>query len=270
VEEGADPAPTDSPASRAAAYAAACGANAYGKLLSSRTTQNLPDDTSSTFVLQAASADHPAGLHVLAELPGNDTLHVLSLKVGDIITHVDGHPVAELAAIPSDLWAALADFDSTWCIAPPDGPLSVNYQASSFSRSPSTSGEAPPRLPSRPGTKVCGETEVEQVTVTQAQLEAAEPYKARLLPHRAPDETYDGYRVSSIRRGSVFDLFGIRNGDIITHVNETATNDPRDSSALTEGLGRIADKAEPSPTIRVIRRECLVLLRFPQLTPAGK
>jgi general secretion pathway protein C len=41
----------------------------------------------------------------------------------------------------------------------------------------------------------------------------------RALLHRGPDGQFDGYRLSAIRRGSLPDQLGIRNGDIVHKVN---------------------------------------------------
>ena len=41
----------------------------------------------------------------------------------------------------------------------------------------------------------------------------------RALLHRGPDGEFDGYRLSAIRRGSLPDQLGIRNGDVIHTVN---------------------------------------------------
>jgi general secretion pathway protein C len=43
--------------------------------------------------------------------------------------------------------------------------------------------------------------------------------EARALLHRGPDGEYDGYRLSAIRRGSMLDSLGVKNGDIIHSVN---------------------------------------------------
>jgi type II secretion system protein C len=42
----------------------------------------------------------------------------------------------------------------------------------------------------------------------------------RALLHRGPDGEFDGYRLSAIRRGSLPDQLGIRNGDVIHAVND--------------------------------------------------
>lgn len=41
----------------------------------------------------------------------------------------------------------------------------------------------------------------------------------RALLHRGPDGEYDGYRLSAIRRNTIADKLGIRNGDIVHAVN---------------------------------------------------
>ncbi len=46
----------------------------------------------------------------------------------------------------------------------------------------------------------------------------------RALLHRGPDGEYDGYRLSAIRRGSLPDQIGIRNGDIIHSINGIEMN----------------------------------------------
>lgn len=41
----------------------------------------------------------------------------------------------------------------------------------------------------------------------------------RASPHRGPNGEIDGYRISSIRRGTALDKLGLRNGDVLTSVN---------------------------------------------------
>ncbi len=41
----------------------------------------------------------------------------------------------------------------------------------------------------------------------------------RVVPHKGPDGEVDGYRLSAIRRGSLFDKLGVKNGDIVHDVN---------------------------------------------------
>ena len=44
----------------------------------------------------------------------------------------------------------------------------------------------------------------------------------RAIPHRGPDGQIDGYRLSGIRRNSLGEKLGIRNGDIVHAVNGQA------------------------------------------------
>ncbi len=46
----------------------------------------------------------------------------------------------------------------------------------------------------------------------------------RALLHRGPDGEFDGYRLSSIRRGSLAEQLGIKNGDVIHSVNGESLN----------------------------------------------
>ena len=46
----------------------------------------------------------------------------------------------------------------------------------------------------------------------------------RALLHRGPDGEFDGYRLSAIRRGTIADALGIRNGDVIHSVNGQPLN----------------------------------------------
>ena len=43
--------------------------------------------------------------------------------------------------------------------------------------------------------------------------------KIRVVPHKGGDGEIDGYRLSAIRRGSLFDKLGIKNGDVVHQVN---------------------------------------------------
>ena len=46
----------------------------------------------------------------------------------------------------------------------------------------------------------------------------------RALLHRGPDGEFDGYRLSAIRRNTLADQLGIKNGDIIHAVNGQSLN----------------------------------------------
>lgn len=45
--------------------------------------------------------------------------------------------------------------------------------------------------------------------------------QVRAIPHRGPDGEIDGFRLSAIRRGSILNKLGVKNGDIIHGVNGT-------------------------------------------------
>ena len=45
--------------------------------------------------------------------------------------------------------------------------------------------------------------------------------KVRAVPHKGDDGSVDGFRLSAIRRGSLLDKLGIKNGDVIHGVNGT-------------------------------------------------
>jgi len=46
----------------------------------------------------------------------------------------------------------------------------------------------------------------------------------RALPHRGPDGEFDGYRLSAIRRNTLADQLGIKNGDVVHNVNGAVLN----------------------------------------------
>lgn len=46
----------------------------------------------------------------------------------------------------------------------------------------------------------------------------------RALLHRGPDGEFDGYRLSAIRRNTLADQLGIKNGDVVHTVNGTELN----------------------------------------------
>jgi type II secretion system protein C len=58
----------------------------------------------------------------------------------------------------------------------------------------------------------------------------------RALLHRGADGEYDGYRLSAIRRGSLAEQLGIRNGDIIHSVNGTSLNSVQGAMAAFQSL----------------------------------
>lgn len=67
---------------------------------------------------------------------------------------------------------------------------------------------------------------------------------ARALLHRGPDGEYDGYRLSAIRRDTLPDKVGIRNGDIIHSVNGLPINS-------LDGAMKALDALRSSPNLKV-------------------
>lgn len=63
----------------------------------------------------------------------------------------------------------------------------------------------------------------------------------RALLHRGPDGEYDGYRLSAIRRGTLADALGIKNGDVVNSINGTPLNSMQAAmgagAAFTSGGG---------------------------------
>ncbi len=57
----------------------------------------------------------------------------------------------------------------------------------------------------------------------------------RAVPHFEGGES-TGFRLFAIRRGSIFDKIGLKNGDIIRKINGQAMNDPTRALALLEEL----------------------------------
>lgn len=60
--------------------------------------------------------------------------------------------------------------------------------------------------------------------------------QVRVTPHKGTDGAVDGYRLSGIRRGSVFEKLGIKNGDIIHTVNGKALTSTSDAMNAYQSL----------------------------------
>ncbi|MCB9680357.1 MAG: hypothetical protein H6733_02720 [Alphaproteobacteria bacterium] len=81
--------------------------------------------------------------------------------------------------------------------------------------------------------------------------------EARALLHRGPDGEYDGYRLSAIRRGSVLDMLGVRNGDIIHSANGLDLNSVEGAMKALSAL-----KGDGSLKFEVTRRGQPVTLSY--------
>jgi general secretion pathway protein C len=80
-------------------------------------------------------------------------------------------------------------------------------------------------------------TDEDQYTVPQSVVDNAledldkMASQVRVRPHRDSDGNVDGYRLSAIRRGTLLDKLGIKNGDIVHEVNGYSLNSS--SGAMT-------------------------------------
>lgn len=81
--------------------------------------------------------------------------------------------------------------------------------------------------------------------------------EARALLHRGPDGEYDGYRLSAIRRGSMLDSIGVKNGDIIHSVNGLQLDSVDGAMRALEQL-----RSEGSLKVDVTRRGSPVTLEY--------
>lgn len=79
----------------------------------------------------------------------------------------------------------------------------------------------------------------------------------RALLHRGPDGEYDGYRLSAIRRGTLADKLGIRNGDVIHSVNGMELNSVQGAMQALQAL-----QSEGSLKFEVTRRGQPVSLNY--------
>lgn len=81
--------------------------------------------------------------------------------------------------------------------------------------------------------------------VLQAWLSDRPEISLRALPHRGIDGTYDGFRLSAIRRSSMASALGIKNGDIVHAVNGHPVTDSASAmvayGAVTDADSIIAD-----------------------------
>ena len=79
----------------------------------------------------------------------------------------------------------------------------------------------------------------------------------RALLHRGPDGEFDGYRLSAIRRNTLADQLGIKNGDIIHSVNGQPLNSVQNAMGAYQGL-----QSESELTFEVTRRGQPVTLKY--------
>jgi len=60
--------------------------------------------------------------------------------------------------------------------------------------------------------------------------------QVRVVPHKGGGGEIDGYRLSAIRRGTLFDKLGIKNGDIVHSVNGQALTSTSEAMSAYQGL----------------------------------
>ena len=93
------------------------------------------------------------------------------------------------------------------------------------------------------GVEVVSDTEyiVEREEVDNALENMGQLFtQIRAVPHFEGGES-TGFRLFAIRRGSLFDKIGLKNGDIIRNINGEAMNDPTKALALLEELRDTSD-----------------------------
>lgn len=60
--------------------------------------------------------------------------------------------------------------------------------------------------------------------------------KARMVPNYTPDRKVDGFRIFQIVPGSIFQMLGLHNGDVIQQVNGSSMDDPTKGLELFQAI----------------------------------
>jgi general secretion pathway protein C len=98
-------------------------------------------------------------------------------------------------------------------------------------------------------------TSENEFTVPRAEVDSALENMSQLftqiraVPHFEGGQSI-GFRLFAIRRGSLFDRIGLKNGDIITNINGSEMNDPSRALALLQELRDVTDL-----TVSLIRNQ---------------
>ena len=79
----------------------------------------------------------------------------------------------------------------------------------------------------------------------------------RALLHRGPDGDFDGYRLSAIRRNTLADQLGIKNGDVVHSVNGQALNSVQGAMGAYQGM-----MSESNFTFEITRRGQRVTMEY--------
>ena len=104
-------------------------------------------------------------------------------------------------------------------------------------------GKAPPAAQPSPAADASGiqETAENEFSVPRSEVDSAMENMSQLftqvraVPHFEGGESV-GFRLFAIRRGSLFDKIGLKNGDIIRSINGNAMNDPAKAMGLMTEL----------------------------------
>jgi general secretion pathway protein C len=100
---------------------------------------------------------------------------------------------------------------------------------------------AAPAAPAAPGSGTIQATGENEFTIARSEVDSALENMSQLftqiraVPHFEGGQSI-GFRLFAIRRGSLFDRIGLKNGDIITNINGTEMNDPGRAVALIQEL----------------------------------
>jgi general secretion pathway protein C len=106
---------------------------------------------------------------------------------------------------------------------------------------PVAKGAAPAPQPSPADASGIQETAENEYTVPRSEVDSAMENMSQLftqvraVPHFEGGESV-GFRLFAIRRGSLFDKIGLKNGDIIRSINGNAMNDPAKAMGLMTEL----------------------------------
>ncbi|MDP2314451.1 MAG: type II secretion system protein GspC [Pseudomonadota bacterium] len=105
--------------------------------------------------------------------------------------------------------------------------------------------------PTEGGISKDGETTVVEQSVIDEAMNNFEQLatQVRVVPHKGSDGAIDGYRLSAIRKGSLFEKLGIKNGDIVHGVNGQALTSTEGALSIYQTL-----RNERSFTFDITRR----------------
>ncbi|MES2640046.1 MAG: type II secretion system protein GspC [Myxococcota bacterium] len=105
--------------------------------------------------------------------------------------------------------------------------------------------------PAEAGISKDGETTVVEQSVIDDAMGNFEQLatQVRVVPHKGADGAIDGYRLSAIRKGSLFEKLGIKNGDIVHGVNGQALTSTEGALQVYQTL-----RSEKSFTFDITRR----------------